>query len=177
MTTLFVVGLGLIGGSVARGARANDLFERIVGFDPAPEAAAPALASGVVDALAPSVVSGALAADLTLLATPVGALRCVLRNLVPAAGALGGEGRWVTDAGSVKCGLISAAVELFGAMPDWLVPGHPLAGSERSGLGAARADLFRDRKVLLCPDAATRPAATDTPSSHFPPPGATCFSD
>ena len=159
MKTLFVAGLGLIGGSVARGARANGLADRIVGFDRDAAAVEAALAAGVLDEVASDLAAGAVAADITVLATPVGAHRCLLMQLRPVADTLAAQGRWVTDTASVKCDFIATATELFGTMPDWLVPGHPLAGSQHSGFDAAQTHLYRDRKVLLCPTDATRPAA------------------
>ena len=160
MKTLFVIGLGLIGSSVARGVRKEGLFKRIVGFDVDEGVAhAAVVATNVCDEIAPNIAQGALQADLTLIATPVGTLHCVLQQIAPSMREMVNEERCVTDVGSVKVGLITAAIEVFGAMPGWLVPGHPLAGSEQSGLHAGSADLFRDHKVLLCPTSTTLPSA------------------
>jgi prephenate dehydrogenase len=120
---LAVVGVGLIGGSVALGARER-MGVRVSGWDPDPGA----LASGVVDEVASSLEDAVCDADLVLVATPIEALR-------PAIGAVlkANERAVVTDAGSVKRGL-----------PEHprFVGGHPLAGSEHAGAGHARADLF-----------------------------------
>jgi prephenate dehydrogenase len=149
-----IVGLGLIGSSIARAVRAADPGVRLVAVDASAAGAAAARAAGLVDAIAPDTATAAATADLLVLAVPVRALPEALRTLLPLHDALLARGALVTDVGSTKASLLAAAVELFGTAPAWLVPGHPLAGSERSGWTAGRADLFAGRKVLLCPTAA-----------------------
>ncbi|MGE5765576.1 MAG: prephenate dehydrogenase, partial [Bacteroidota bacterium] len=97
-------------------------------------------------------------ADCILLAMPVGETEAVLQQLAPhlKAGAI------VTDAGSTKVKVVAAARGALGARFADFVPGHPIAGSEQSGPAAARADLYRGKKVVLTPDAATRADAVAT---------------
>ena len=150
---LAVVGLGLIGASLALAVRRVMPGVRIIGVDQSAEVAAAAAAAGIVDELAPDVASVAVDADLLVLAVPVRTSPCLLQALVPLVGRLAERRVVVTDVGSTKVPLLDVAVSLFGAAPAWLVPGHPLAGSERSGWAAGRADLFAGRRVLLCPTA------------------------
>ncbi|MHB0918618.1 MAG: prephenate dehydrogenase, partial [Thiobacillus sp.] len=93
-----------------------------------------------------------------LLALPVGDTAAVLQSLAPhlKAGAI------VTDAGSTKVNVIAAARAVLGARVADFVPGHPIAGSEQSGPGAARADLYQGKKVVLTPQADTHRAALAT---------------
>ncbi len=148
---LAVVGLGLIGASVALAVRQHMPHVRVIGVDQSQAVAEAAVAAGVVDEVLPDIAAAAATADLLLLAVPVRALPCLLQALVPPAQEFAGRNVVVTDVGSTKVRLLEVAASLFGTAPAWLVPGHPLAGSERSGWAAGRADLFTNRRVLLCP--------------------------
>lgn len=144
MRALGVLGLGLIGGSVALSARRAFGGVRIVGAD-FPEVAHRAVAAGVVDVgcgLAdPSLADQLAACELVVVALPVGATAEQLPSLL----ALGPT---VTDVGSTKGALVAAAAAHgFGQR---FVAGHPMAGLPRSGLGAATAELFREAPWFLC---------------------------
>jgi len=131
-----IVGLGLLGGSVALAARRRGVATEVVGATRSAAAAREALARGAVDRIAPLAEAGH-GADLVVLGTPVGAMARVLRELAPglAAGAV------VTDVGSVK-------VPLVETLPGLLPPGvhyvgsHPMAGSHHRGMAHAREDLL-----------------------------------
>lgn len=153
MKQLLVIGLGLIGGSVALAAR--PLYTRIVGMDLDPAERQAALSLGVVDAVTEDLASAASAADLILLAVPVLAVESVLRQLQPH---LRPE-TVITDVGSCKVVVAEAAQRVFGHIPAQLVLGHPIAGAEKSGVAAALPDLFQQRKVILTPQAETDPQA------------------
>lgn len=155
--SLLIIGLGLIGGSVAAAARAAG-YRHIVGFDLDAAAGEYARGQNLIDALAVDVGAAAAAAELTVIAVPVAAVADWVAEVATAAP---GTDLVVTDAGSVKGSVIDACRARLGALPAWFVPGHPLAGSERSGAGAARADLFRDRRVILTPEAGTDARALD----------------
>jgi len=151
---LTVVGLGLIGGSVAAAARraTSDLHVRAV--DPDPDALAFALSSGIADeALSPGAATDAgwfsgNAADVIVLGTPVAATVEWLGRLAE----LGYEGI-VTDVSSTKRAVVAAAEDARGTYR--FVGGHPMAGSERSGVGAATATLFDGAYYILTPTAQT----------------------
>jgi prephenate dehydrogenase len=149
-----VVGLGLIGGSVALALREADGAAEIVGVDRTPVLGSPAvkrLPLRLLDAAETTLVDAAFAsADLVVLAAPVR----VIIELVPRALAAAAI---VTDCGSTKRSI--AAVAGVHPRRGRFVPGHPMAGAPEGGAEFARADLFRDRRWLLCPDGSDADAA------------------
>ncbi len=152
---LVVIGLGLIGGSFAKGLRENGLFREVVGFDLDPLSRRQAVELGVVDRCAETLEQACEGADVIQLAVPILAMEKVLARLAQI-----DLGRAVlTDVGSAKGNIVACAVRVFGHMPARFVPGHPIAGSEQSGVSAAKAELFRRHKVILTPVEGTDPAA------------------
>jgi prephenate dehydrogenase len=147
---LTVIGLGLLGGSVARAARERGVARKVVGVSRSRETAAAALDGGTVDESQLDVVAGAAGADLLVLATPVSAMSEVLR----AAASSLEEGAIVTDVGSVKGHL---AETLPGLLPPGVhyVGSHPMAGGHHSGLAHARADLLEGAPCVLTPGPST----------------------
>ncbi|KRV81732.1 bifunctional prephenate dehydrogenase/3-phosphoshikimate 1-carboxyvinyltransferase [Pseudomonas citronellolis] len=144
---LVVVGLGLIGGSFAKGLREKGLFEEVVGVDRDPQTRRLAVQLGVVDRCEESLREGCRDADVIQLAVPILAMEKVLAEL-----ATFDLGQAVlTDVGSAKGNVVRAARVAFGEMPARFVPGHPIAGSEQSGVEAANGKLFRRHKVILTP--------------------------
>lgn len=154
---LAVVGLGLLGGSVARGVRARALAREIVAVGRAGSAGPAARAAGVVDHATTDLAEGLAGADLVVLATPVGTLPGLVRAAWPqlASGAI------LTDVGSVKRGIVEAADACPARPGVAFVGGHPMAGSERSGFAAADPDLFEGRLTLLTPSSLSVPAAVE----------------
>ena len=144
---LSIIGVGLIGGSIARAARTKGLAQCIVGSDSDPGNLQKALETGVIDIGSADPEEAATDADLVVIAVPVGAMEAVLRKLKPA----WSERTVYTDAGSTKGNVITAAERVFGAFPGNFVPGHPIAGAERSGVEAAIADLYEGKRVILTP--------------------------
>jgi len=148
---LAVVGLGLLGGSVARAARARGVAAEIVAVGRTPATLERARAAGVVDRTTSDLAEGVRGADLTVLCAPVG----VLPDLVRAAWPHLGPGAILTDVGSVKEPIVAAAEACPPRAGVAFVGSHPMAGSERSGFEAACADLFEGRLALLTPTART----------------------
>jgi prephenate dehydrogenase len=148
---LALIGVGLIGGSFALAARAAGKVTRVVGFDNDSEALRRASELGVIDEAASSAAQAVENAGLVMIATPIGSIRLILRAIAPrlASTAI------VTDVGSAKAGVIKAACEELGAAFPRFVPGHPIAGSERSGVEHSHAALFRDRIFIATPVAQT----------------------
>ncbi|MCG8911185.1 bifunctional prephenate dehydrogenase/3-phosphoshikimate 1-carboxyvinyltransferase [Pseudomonas sp. DP-17] len=144
---LVVVGLGLIGGSFAKGIRQKGLFEEVVGVDRDPQTRRLAVELGVVDRCEESLAVGCRDADVIQLAVPILAMEKVLGEL--ATFDIGNA--ILTDVGSAKGNVVRAAKAVFGGMPARFIPGHPIAGSEQSGVEAANAELFRRHKVILTP--------------------------
>lgn len=141
-----VIGLGLIGGSLATAARSRGLVSEVVAADRRQEELELGVRLGVIDRW--DTVDGAVAtADLVVIAVPVRATRDVLADVRKAMK----PGALLTDVGSTKGSFVSAVQEAFGRWPEFVVPGHPIAGSEKSGVSAANPDLFVDHKVILTP--------------------------
>ena len=152
---LVVVGLGLIGGSFAKGIRATGLFREVVGVDLDAESRRLAVELGVVDRCEAELAAACQGADVIQLAVPILVMEKVLAQLAR----LDLGQAVITDVGSAKGNLVRAARQVFGHMPARFVPGHPIAGSEQSGVTAANPKLFRRHKVILTPVAETDPDA------------------
>jgi 3-phosphoshikimate 1-carboxyvinyltransferase len=144
---LVVVGLGLIGGSFAKGIRESGLCSEVVGVDLDPQSRELAVKLGVVDRCEADLALACQGADVIQLAVPILAMEKVLAVL--ATFDLGDA--VLTDVGSAKGNVVKAARRAFGEMPARFVPGHPIAGSEQSGVEASNAQLFKRHKVILTP--------------------------
>jgi prephenate dehydrogenase len=153
---LCVIGVGLIGGSLARALREAGFCGEVVGAGRNPDHLRQAVELGVIDRFETDPGRAVAGADMVLIAVPLGAMESAFSTI---AGHLA-PGAVVTDAGSAKASVIAAAGQAFGRVPDYFVPGHPIAGTENSGVGASMADLYRNRRVILTPLAHTDPAAT-----------------
>ena len=152
---LVVVGLGLIGGSFAKGIRESGLCGEVVGVDLDPQSRKLAVELGVVDRCEEDLATACRGADVIQLAVPILAMERVLALL--ATFNLGNT--VLTDVGSAKGNVVKAAKLAFGTMPTHFVPGHPIAGSEQSGVEASNAELFKRHKVILTPLPETDPEA------------------
>lgn len=143
---LAVVGVGLIGGSFAAALRRAGQVGRVLGVGRNAASLARAVELGLIDE-AVSAEDAAARADLVLLSTPVGGLKNVLSRMLPHLDAA----TVVTDAGSTKAEVVDAAREALGERVGCFVPGHPIAGAERTGPEAADAKLYAGRTVILTP--------------------------
>ena len=150
-----ILGLGLIGGSLALALRDVPGVAAIAGFDADPATLSQALARGIVDSGAMELEAVLRGADLVVIATPVGAMEGLLRRMAPALA----PHAIVTDCASTKGEVVRWAQDYLLGHVARFVPAHPIAGSEASGLGAARADLFRGTRTILCPRAEGEPLA------------------
>ncbi|MFC6979166.1 bifunctional prephenate dehydrogenase/3-phosphoshikimate 1-carboxyvinyltransferase [Microbulbifer taiwanensis] len=156
MGRLVVVGIGLIGGSLALALKAAGACREVIGVARRQRTCEQAVGLGIVDRavtglreVLPQLEPG----DVVFIAVPTLAVEQVfaeLRDKLPA-------GVTVTDGASVKGSVIAAAEKIWGQVPDFLVPGHPIAGSEKSGVTAARDDLYIAHRIILTPLANTDP--------------------
>ncbi len=144
---LCVIGVGLIGGSLARALRAAGACREIIGCGRDPQQLQKALVLGVIDRAETDFVRAVQGAEVVIVAVPVGAMAQVFQALVPHLSPT----TIVTDVGSTKSDVVRAAQTAFGTLPPTFVPGHPIAGTERSGVEASFAELFHKRKVILTP--------------------------
>jgi prephenate dehydrogenase len=150
---LAVVGVGLIGGSFAAALRQAGHVGRVLGVGRNVQSLARAQELGLIDAVV-SAAQAAAQADLILLAAPVGAMAAVLAEMRPHLK----PGVVITDAGSTKAEVVSAARDALGDRIGAFVPGHPIAGAERVGPESADANLYAHRNVILTPLAENSPA-------------------
>jgi prephenate dehydrogenase len=149
---LSLVGLGLLGGSVAKAARAQGLADEIVAVGRDRTRLEPALREGTVDRVSTSLEEGLAGAEFCLLATPV----ATLTALLPAVWQALPSDAVLTDVGSTKAGIVAAAEALARRYrPLAFVGSHPMAGSEQSGYAVSRPDLFQGATVILTPTEST----------------------
>lgn len=154
---LTIIGVGLIGGSLARAARRAGYCREIVGNGRDERSLRRAEELGVIDRYDINAARAVEGADMVLLAVPLGAMEQVMRDIAPGLK----PDAVVTDVGSAKGGVIAAAQRVFGKMSKRFVPGHPIAGTEKNGVEASFADLFQKRRVILTPLAETAPSAVN----------------
>jgi prephenate dehydrogenase len=150
---LAIIGVGLIGGSLARALRDCGHVREVVGYGRGLANLQRAVELGVVDRIETSLATAVRDADMVVLATPVGSMPEILAAIAPYLSATA----VVTDVGSVKGSVVAAARAALGARLANFVPGHPIAGTERSGVEAALTSLFAGRRVVLTPLPENRP--------------------
>lgn len=146
LPVLAVVGVGLIGGSFAAALRRAGAVSRVLGAGRNRKSLEEAQRLGLIDSVV-GLEEAAAQADVILLSVPVGATQAVLEGLFPGLR----DDTVITDAGSTKVNVIKAARAALGERTGQFVPGHPIAGAERTGPEAAAADLYDGRTVVLTP--------------------------
>lgn len=155
--TVVIVGLGLIGGSLARALRASGFSKRFIGYGHRAPSLERGVELGVIDHYTLDLDEAVSLADIIVVCTPTLTAASLLDELLPRVIAVAeNEGRMiaVTDGASVKGNLYRKALDIGGGtMPPQLVLGHPIAGSENSGVDASTADLYQDHRVILTPEA------------------------
>ena len=144
---LVVCGVGLIGGSAALALKAAAAVDRVVGIGRSRASLETARDLGVIDDIAEGWGDTLDQADVVLIAAPVGQTDAILAAMAPHLGAQ----TIVTDAGSTKADVVAAIRRRLGACLVNVVPAHPIAGAEKSGVEAAVSDLYRGRRVVLTP--------------------------
>ncbi|WAJ35748.1 bifunctional prephenate dehydrogenase/3-phosphoshikimate 1-carboxyvinyltransferase [Pseudomonas sp. GOM7] len=154
---LVVIGLGLIGGSFAKGLRERGLCREVVGVDLDPQSRHLAVELGVVDRCESDLAQACQGAEVIQLAVPILAMEKVLAELAKLE--LGQA--ILTDVGSAKGNVVRAARTAFFGRAVRFVPGHPIAGSEQSGVEASNGELFRRHKVILTPSEHSDDAALE----------------
>jgi prephenate dehydrogenase len=143
-----IVGVGLIGGSVGLAAKARGVAGRVVGVGRDAKNLARAVERGAIDSFTTDLADGVTAADLVVVCTPVDRIADVILKAAPHCR----TGTIFTDAGSTKVSIVAA---VDGSLPMGVVyiPAHPIAGSEKTGVEHARADLFEDRVTVVASEA------------------------
>ena len=153
---LTILGVGLIGGSVALALKQAGQVSQVTGAGRNLNTLAEAIKLGAIDQ-ATTMEEAVSTADVVVLATPVGQFPRIMQAIVPHLK----PDAVITDVGSTKSDVAAAAREHMGKHLPHFVPAHPIAGAEKSGVSAARADLFLGKHVVLTPLPETSPDAID----------------
>lgn len=145
--TVCIIGTGLIGGSLALAIRQAGFCKEIIGAGRTEATLIKAVELGVIDRYDTSISNAAQDADIVVVCVPLGAMHAVFEQISAAEI----ENTIITDAGSAKQSVINEAELVFGEKFQNFVPGHPIAGTEQSGVGAAFPELYQNRRVILTP--------------------------
>ena len=154
---LCIIGVGLIGGSLARALRDAGACREVVGAGRNEVNLQTAVELGVIDRYETDLAQAVSGADMVVVCVPLGAMEGVFKAIK---GQLADE-VVLTDVGSAKGSVIEAAQRAFGSVPEFFVPGHPIAGTEQSGVEASFPGLYNDRRVILTPLPDTSTHATE----------------
>ena len=152
---LTIIGVGLIGGSVAKALRCQNAVGHVTGFGRRESTLQRAQALGVIDSWSLDLGAAVEQAEVVIISSPVNTIASIFHELKSYLG----ETTIVTDAGSVKGSIVDAAVRGLGDKIINFVPGHPIAGKEKSGVDAASETLFYGHRTILTPMANTRTEA------------------
>ena len=142
-----IIGVGLIGGSLAKAIKKNNLAEVVFGFGRNLSRLEVAQKSNIIDQYSIDISEALEGASIVVIATPVGTFESILRELKPYIT----EGMIITDVGSTKTGIAKSAREILVEMASCFVPAHPIAGKEKSGFESSDAELFLNKKVIITP--------------------------
>ena len=151
---LSILGPGLLGGSIGLAARHRKIAKRVVIWARRPDAADQAYQLGAADEATNDLTRAVTDAELVVLATPIGVMRPLVDHIRPALA----DGCVVTDVGSVKYPIVTALSDALNGKAHF-VGSHPMAGSEQSGIDAARRDLFENATCIVTPREDTDKAA------------------
>jgi len=168
---LAVIGVGLIGGSLSLALKQAGTVGEVVGYSRTPSVRQEALDLGIIDRAASSISDAVKDADMIFLAVPMAAMETVLIEL----SAHIKQDAIITDGGSAKGQLVDIARRVLGDKLSQFVPGHPIAGTEKSGPSAAFATLYQDHRVVLTPVAETDTDALETVRKMWQQTGAEVF--
>ncbi|SMM97920.1 Prephenate and/or arogenate dehydrogenase [uncultured Candidatus Thioglobus sp.] len=155
-----IIGVGLIGGSFAKGLKDSGLVKTIIGCSRNEDNLQQAQALGIIDEYTTDIAKAVSAVDMVLIATPVDSFALILQSIKPHIS----ETTIISDVGSTKGSVIAIAKQVFGDMPENFIPAHPIAGKEQSGVSAADGTLFNNKCVILTPtkNASTQSVVTVT---------------
>lgn len=154
---LTIIGVGLIGGSLARALQDAGYVGEIVGCGQNKDHLQQAIDLGVINKYETNVAKSVIGSEMVVVAVPVGAMESIFSAIKPNLE----KNAVFTDVGSTKASVIDAVSAAFGEVPPNFVPAHPIAGTEKTGVGASFAGLFHHRRVVLTPTDSTDAAAVE----------------
>jgi len=152
---LAIIGVGMIGSSLALALKRAGVVGHVVGCGRNQTNLEKGIELGVIDSYQLSIADAIEAADTVVVAVPLGAMESVFQRISDGIT----DEMVITDVGSAKASVVKIAEACFGARAGQFVPGHPIAGAEKSGVEAGLADLYQKRRVILTPLDSTDPAA------------------
>ena len=144
---LTVIGVGLIGGSLARALQDAGCVDVIVGCGQDKNHLQQAIDLGVINKYETDPAKAVVGSEMVVVAVPVGAMKSIFEAILPKLDA----NAIVTDVGSTKASVVEAMIAANGVMPPNFVPGHPIAGTEKTGVAASFPGMFHHRRVVLTP--------------------------
>lgn len=150
-----LVGVGLLGGSLGLAVKQRRLARQVAGYVRREASITECAQAGAVDFATTDLLAAVWDADLVILCTPLGQMRSLVKQLLPALK----RGAVVTDVGSVKASVVKEVEALVAEAGAYFVGSHPMAGAEKTGVSAARADLFECAMCIVTPTKQTHPAA------------------
>lgn len=168
---LAIIGVGLIGGSLALALKKAGKVGEVVGYSRTKSVREQALSLGIIDRAADTIADAVKDADIIFLAVPMGAMSSVLSDVVPHIN----TDTIITDGGSAKAQVVEQARQVLADKFSQFVPGHPIAGTEKSGPSAAFAELYQDHRVVLTPVAETNTDALEKVRTMWQSAGAEVF--
>jgi prephenate dehydrogenase len=152
---LAIIGVGMIGSSLALALKQAGVVGHVVGCGRNQANLEKGIELGVIDSYQLSIADAVEAADTVVVAVPLGAMESVFQKISDGIT----DEMVITDVGSAKASVVKIAEACFGARAGQFVPGHPIAGAEKSGVEAGLADLYKNRRVILTPVDSTDPVA------------------
>lgn len=154
---LTIIGVGLIGSSLSLALKQSGYVKRVTGFGRSESTLQKGIELGVLDDYSLSISEAVKGADIVVLAVPLGAMRSVFESIKTVLS----DQTIITDVGSAKASVVQDARDILGNHINRFVAGHPIAGTERSGVEAGFAELYSNRKIILTPGPDTNSDAID----------------
>ena len=147
LNKITIIGVGLIGGSLAKAIKANQLANKVCGYGRDQSRLEKAKNNNIIDELSTNIDEAVKGADIVVIATPVGTFKQILEAIEP----LITEQVIISDVGSTKTNIVKIVNEVLGEKSKCFVPAHPIAGKEKSGFEVSVPDLFKDKKAIITP--------------------------
>ncbi|MDC0482833.1 prephenate dehydrogenase/arogenate dehydrogenase family protein [Candidatus Thioglobus sp.] len=142
-----IIGVGLIGGSLAKAIKENNLAKVVFGFGRDLNRLEKAQKANVIDQFSTNLKDAINNSDIVIIATPVGSFQEILSEIKPFLTSK----IVISDVGSTKTNIASIVSQTLGDYSNYFIPAHPIAGKEKSGFEASEANLFNNRKVIITP--------------------------
>ena len=147
LNKITIIGVGLIGGSLAKAIKENQLANKVCGYGRDQSRLEKAKNTNIIDELSTNIDEAVKGAHIVVIATPVGTFKQILEAIEP----LITEQVIISDVGSTKTNIVKIVNEVLGEKSKCFVPAHPIAGKEKSGFEVSVPDLFKDKKTIITP--------------------------